>query len=61
MQQKWCQVAFLKNQIIKEELDKLLVANFVQEVHYPTWLANVVVMPKKNGKWRMCVDYTNQS
>ena len=24
---------------------------------YPEWLANVVVIPKKGNKWRVCVDY----
>ena len=26
---------------------------------YPEWLANVVVVPKKGGKWRVCVNYTD--
>ena len=26
---------------------------------YPEWLANVVVVPKKGGKWQVCVDYTD--
>ena len=27
------------------------------EIEYPKWLTNVVVVPKKGGKWRVCVDY----
>ncbi|RVW56797.1 Transposon Ty3-I Gag-Pol polyprotein [Vitis vinifera] len=34
-------------------------SEFIREVSYPDWLANVVVVPKKKGKWRVCVDYTN--
>jgi hypothetical protein len=41
------------------ELRKLLEAGFIKEVFHPTWLANPVVVKKKNGKWRMCVDYTS--
>lgn len=40
-------------------MEKLLAAGFVREVEYPEWLANVGVVPKKEGKWRVCVDYTN--
>ncbi|RDX79202.1 hypothetical protein CR513_40405, partial [Mucuna pruriens] len=36
-----------------------MLAGFVREVQYPTWLANVVMVRKPNGKWRMCTDYTN--
>jgi hypothetical protein len=41
------------------ELLKLLVAGFIKEVFHPTWLANPVLVKKKNGKWRMYVDETN--
>ena len=42
---------------INEEVEKLLTANFIREVHYPEWLANVVMVKKPNGKWRICIDY----
>ena len=32
---------------------------FIQEVYYPDWLINVVLVKKANGKWRMCVDFTS--
>ena len=40
-------------------MEKLLAAGFIREVEYPKWLANVVVVPKKERKWQVCVDYTN--
>ena len=33
-------------------------ASFIREVYYPEWLANIVMVKKENGKWRMCVDFT---
>ena len=42
-----------------EEVEKLLTAGFIREVYYPEWLANVVIVKKSNGKWRMCVDFTD--
>jgi hypothetical protein len=45
---------------IKKELAKLLTASFIREVFHPEWLANPVLVRKKNtNDWRMCVDYTN--
>jgi hypothetical protein len=41
------------------ELRKLLEAGFIKEVFHPTWLANLVLVKKMNGKWQMCVDYTS--
>ena len=43
----------------KVEADKLLNARFIEEAEYTTWLSNVVLVKKANGKWRMCVDYTD--
>jgi hypothetical protein len=37
----------------------LLDARFICEVQYPSWLANVVLVRKKNSKWRMCTDFTD--
>jgi len=48
-----------KRKIIGEEIQKLLTAGFIKEVHHPDWLANPVLVKKKNGKMRMCVDYTS--
>jgi hypothetical protein len=48
-----------KRKVIGEEVHKLLEAGFIKEVHHPEWLANPILVKKKNGKWRMCVDYTS--
>ena len=42
---------------IKEEVEKQYNAGFLRVVNYPKWLANVVPVPKKDGKVRMCVDF----
>jgi len=42
---------------INAEVDKLIKANFIREVQYPTWLANIVPVRKKNGQLRICVDF----
>ena len=41
-----------------EEVAKLLAAGFIKEVYHFDWLANPVLVKKKTGKWRMCIDYT---
>ena len=42
---------------IKEEIKKQLDAGFLEMAKYPQWVANIVPVPKKDGKVRMCVDY----
>ena len=44
---------------VKDEMMKLEQAMAIKEVFYPEWLANTVVVKKKNGKWRVCVDFTD--
>ena len=48
-----------RDNAIKDEVQKLMVAKFIREVYYPDWLANVVMVKKANGKWRMCVNFTD--
>ena len=48
-----------RDKAIFEEVRKLLEAGFIREVYYPDWLANVVMVKKANGKWRICVDFTD--
>ncbi|XP_058216779.1 uncharacterized protein LOC131327651 [Rhododendron vialii] len=45
-------------EVVIEEVNRLLEANAIQEVQYPTWLSNTIIV-KKNDKWRVCIDYTN--
>ena len=44
---------------IRDEVIKLKQVGAIKEVSYPEWLANTVVVKKKSGKWRVCVDFTD--
>ena len=48
-----------RDNAIKEEVQKLTLAKSIWEVYYPDWLANVGIVKKAKGKWRMCVDFTD--
>ena len=42
---------------VKVEVNKLLKARFIEEIKCPKWLANIVLIKKKGGKIRICVDF----
>ena len=48
-----------RKKAINEEVSKLLQAGAIREGKYPEWLANVLLVKKENGKWRLCIDFTD--
>ncbi|GJS62294.1 reverse transcriptase domain-containing protein [Tanacetum coccineum] len=46
-----------RNKAIQEEVEKLVDAGIMKEVHYHSWLSNPVMVKKHDGTWRMCVDF----
>ena len=44
---------------VRSEVQKLKEAGAIKEIYFPEWLANTVVVKMKNGKWRVCVDFTD--
>jgi hypothetical protein len=59
VKQKLRRFAKDRKEVIRVEVLKLLTAGFIRECKNPVWLANPVLVPKKTGQWRMCIDYTN--
>ena len=59
VKQKVRKLALERQQFIAEEIKKLEATGLVKGVLHPTWLANPVVVRKANGKWRLCVDFTD--
>ena len=44
---------------MREEVTTFKQVGAIKEIFYPEWLANTVVVRKKNGKWRVYVDFTD--
>jgi hypothetical protein len=57
--QRLCKMSDKKITTAKVEVQRLLDLGFIREVYYPSWLANVVIVKKKNGKWRICTNFTD--
>jgi hypothetical protein len=48
-----------RKEVIRVEILKLLAAGFIRECKNLVWLTKPVLVPKKTGQWRMCIDYTD--
>ena len=48
-----------RSRTISDEVDRLMQAGFTSETYYPGRLSNLIFMKKKNGKWKVCIDFTN--
>ena len=59
VKQKRRSFALKKQKAINEEVGKILQAGVIREVEYPEWLANVVLVKKTNGKWKLYIDFTD--
>jgi hypothetical protein len=57
--QRFRKISDEKTEAAKAKVHRLLEANFIEPVAYPTWLSNVVMVQKKSGKWWMCIDFTS--
>jgi hypothetical protein len=59
VKQKLRKMSRERKQVTKAEVQRLLDAGVIRRVKCPTWLSNVVLVKKKNDKWRMCIDFTS--
>jgi hypothetical protein len=57
--QKGRRTSPLHEEVVCKEVNRLIEAGAIKEILYPTWLSNTIVVKKKNGKWRVCIDFTN--
>ncbi|XP_015962573.1 uncharacterized protein LOC107486538 [Arachis duranensis] len=44
---------------VARKMASLLEVGFIRELDYATWLSNIVLVKKANGRWRMCVGYSD--
>nr|XP_016493455.1 PREDICTED: RNA-directed DNA polymerase homolog [Nicotiana tabacum] len=47
------------NVVVRDEVEKLLENSSIRESKHPKWVANIVMVKKKNGKWQMHMDFTD--
>ncbi|GKD70341.1 reverse transcriptase domain-containing protein [Tanacetum coccineum] len=55
--QKKRSLAPYRRKVVIDEVNEWLKAGIVRRVRYPTWVANLVLVKKVDGSWRMCIDF----
>jgi len=56
VQQKLRRLPIMTRQAVKEEIDKLLETGVIEPIEASEWVSAVVVVAKKNGRVRLCID-----
>ncbi|GJR38923.1 reverse transcriptase domain-containing protein [Tanacetum coccineum] len=46
-----------RNEAIRIQVEELTKANILREVKYQTWVSNLVIVKKADGRWKLCVDF----
>ncbi|GKC47883.1 reverse transcriptase domain-containing protein [Tanacetum coccineum] len=59
VKQKKRGLALEQNEAVSREVEELLKEDILREVIYQTWVANPVMIKKRDGRWKMCVDFTD--
>ncbi|GJY30358.1 reverse transcriptase domain-containing protein [Tanacetum coccineum] len=59
VKQKKRSLALERNEAIHTQVEELAKANILREVKNQTWVSNPVIMKKANGRWKLCIDFTD--
>ncbi len=43
--------------VVKQNINKLLAVGFIESIEETTWLSPIIIVPKKNGKLKICIDF----
>jgi hypothetical protein len=44
---------------VKKEIETMLEAGFIRPCRYAEWISSIVLIQKKDGRWRVCVDFSD--
>nr|GEV29102.1 hypothetical protein [Tanacetum cinerariifolium] len=59
IKQKKRSLAQERNEAIHSQVKELTEAGILRDIKYQTWGSNPMIVKKDNGKWKLCVDFTN--